>query len=103
MSNMTMAWTAIQAIADFLVLDTRGLPTQSTKPATQVRQFGLYHAGLEMQISPREMLTGMAKRKFPPAPPGKRYVFRPWKRGPDGKILYASTYGFKAWPILVDA
>jgi hypothetical protein len=42
------------------------------------------------------------KRRFPPPPPGYRYVFRPWRRDPaTGQILYASNYGIKAWPILV--
>lgn len=43
------------------------------------------------------------KRKLPPAPAGKRYVYRPWRRDPrTGARLYASSFGLKAWPILVD-
>jgi hypothetical protein len=37
------------------------------------------------------------------APPGKRYVYRPWRRCPNTKrVLWARHYGLKAWPILVD-
>lgn len=37
------------------------------------------------------------------APPGKRYVFRPYKDDPrTGQRLWARQYGIKAWPILVD-
>ncbi len=46
----------------------------------------------------------MASRKTLKAPPGYRYIFRPWRRHPKtGKILYAWQYGLKAWPILVPA
>jgi hypothetical protein len=42
------------------------------------------------------------KRQLPPPPPGYRYVFRPWRRDPrTGRILFASSFGLKAWPILV--
>ena len=42
------------------------------------------------------------KRKLV-APPGKRYVFRPYRKDPvTGKVLWASQFGLKAWPILVD-
>lgn len=44
----------------------------------------------------------MAKRPFPKAPPGHKYVFRPWRHDPKtGKVLHASAFGLKAWPILV--
>jgi len=26
-------------------------------------------------------------------------IFRAWRRGPNGEILYARDYGYKAWPI----
>jgi hypothetical protein len=43
------------------------------------------------------------KHTFPPAPPGKRYIFRPWRHCPDtGRKIWAKHYGRKAWPILVD-
>lgn len=43
-------------------------------------------------------------RKHEPAPPGKRYVFRPYRRCPQtNRLLWAKHYGLKAWPILVDA
>lgn len=46
----------------------------------------------------------MARRTLPEPPPGKKYIFRSWRRDPDtGRILYAANYGLKAWPILVDA
>lgn len=48
----------------------------------------------------------MAGKKIPPPPPppGKRYIFRTTRKDPEtGKVLYASAYGLKAWPILVDA
>jgi hypothetical protein len=45
----------------------------------------------------------MAKRPPKPPPPGKKYVFRPWREDPrTGRILYAAQFGFKAWPILAD-
>lgn len=45
----------------------------------------------------------MAKKSHhPPPPSGYRYVYRPWRRDPNtGRILYAASYGFKAWPMLV--
>ena len=46
----------------------------------------------------------MAKRKLPKPPPGYRYIFRPYRTDPKtGKVLHASTFGLKAWPILVPA
>lgn len=45
----------------------------------------------------------MTKHGLPPAPPGKRYIFRPWKTDPKtGERIHASRYGKRAWPILVD-
>lgn len=42
------------------------------------------------------------KKAVPPPPPGYRYVFRPWRVDPKtGSRIYASSYGLKAWPILV--
>lgn len=39
-----------------------------------------------------------------PAPPGKRWVFRPWYRHwRSGKIIRACDYGRKAWAFLVNA
>lgn len=44
----------------------------------------------------------MAKRTLPPAPAGMKWVFRPWRHCPKtNKVLYARTFGFKAWPMLV--
>jgi hypothetical protein len=44
----------------------------------------------------------MAKHTLPEAPPGYRYVFRPWRRCPiTGQKLWARSYGKRAWPILV--
>jgi hypothetical protein len=43
----------------------------------------------------------MRKRKLPPPPPGYRYVFRASRKDENGNVIYASTYGLKAWPILV--
>ncbi len=35
-------------------------------------------------------------------PPGFKLIFRPWRICPKtGDKLYAKTFGFKAWPILV--
>jgi hypothetical protein len=36
-----------------------------------------------------------------PPPLGKRYVYRPWITK-NGKRIYASYYGLRAFPILVD-
>ncbi|MEM1132650.1 MAG: hypothetical protein AAGH53_06925 [Pseudomonadota bacterium] len=36
-------------------------------------------------------------------PPGKRIIFRPWITLKNGKRLYASAVGKRAFPILVDA
>jgi hypothetical protein len=42
------------------------------------------------------------RRSLPPPPPGYRYVYRPWRRDPNTqRILYASEFGLRAWPILV--
>jgi hypothetical protein len=36
-------------------------------------------------------------------PPGKKLIFRPWRIDPvTGERLWARSYGYKAWPILVD-
>ncbi|HEX3664202.1 MAG TPA: hypothetical protein VHU23_03095 [Rhizomicrobium sp.] len=44
----------------------------------------------------------MAKSHNPQPPPGMKYVFRPWRTDPKtGRKIYASTFGFKAWPMLV--
>ena len=44
----------------------------------------------------------MSKKTLPPAPAGYRYVFRPWRLCPKtGQRLYAKSYGFRAWPLLV--
>lgn len=32
---------------------------------------------------------------------GRKLIFRPWRRMPDGSILWARNYGLKAWPIWV--
>jgi len=45
----------------------------------------------------------MQNATLPPAPIGKKYVFREWKYCPwTGQKLYAKAFGFNAWPILVD-
>jgi len=42
------------------------------------------------------------KHSLPPAPPGRRYIFRPWRRCPKtGRRIHASEYGLKAFPILI--
>lgn len=39
----------------------------------------------------------------PQAPKGQHYIFRPWRTCPKtGRKLWASWFGLKAWPILVD-
>lgn len=44
----------------------------------------------------------MAKtKKKPPVPPGFKLVFRAWITGKDGKRKYATSYGLRAWPLLV--
>ncbi len=44
----------------------------------------------------------MATGSLPPAPPGYRYIFRPWRKcAHTGKVLYAKAFGLKAWPILI--
>ena len=46
----------------------------------------------------------MPKAYLPPAPIGKKYVFQKWKYCPwTGQQLNAKTFGYSAWPILVDA
>lgn len=47
------------------------------------------------------MKGGMLMSKKLIAPEGKRYIFRRWIKI-NGKIVYASQYGIKAFPILVD-
>lgn len=42
----------------------------------------------------------MGKTKIE-VPPGYKVIFRPWRTGKDGKRIYASTFGLKAWPLLV--
>lgn len=36
------------------------------------------------------------------APPGKKWIFRPFITTKDGKMIWASTYGLRAFRILVD-
>jgi len=38
-----------------------------------------------------------------PVPPGKKVIFRRWITLKNGKRLYASAVGLKAFPILIDA
>ncbi len=40
-------------------------------------------------------------RKLPDVPEGYKVIFRPWRTLPNGKRLYASAYGLKAWPLVV--
>jgi hypothetical protein len=45
----------------------------------------------------------MGKHTFPPVPPGKRLIFRPWKTDPQtGERIYASQFGKRAFAIIVD-
>lgn len=45
----------------------------------------------------------MANTVHEPLPPGKKMIFRPWRECPKtGKRIYASAYGKKAWPIIID-
>jgi len=38
-----------------------------------------------------------------PLPPGKKLIFRAWRIDPvTGERLYAKSYGYKAWPLVVD-
>jgi len=39
----------------------------------------------------------MSKKQYPPAPPGHTLVCRPWKTLPSGDVIWASTYGKKAF------
>lgn len=41
--------------------------------------------------------------KEPIVPPGKKLIFRPWITLKNGKKLYASQFGKRVFPILVDA
>lgn len=43
----------------------------------------------------------MHKRALPKPPPGYRYIFRPWRRDRNGRVVYAYQFGLKAFPILV--
>lgn len=46
----------------------------------------------------------MANKPKIDVPPGHKVIFRPWRKCPKtGKILYASSYGLKVWPIIVPA
>jgi hypothetical protein len=42
----------------------------------------------------------MAKKKKVP-PPGFKYEFRAWITTKSGKVIYASWFGYKAFPLLV--
>lgn len=56
---------------------------------------------VRLLVAPLAMEERM--RRYRKAPPGKRYVFRPYRTDPrTGKVLWAREYGLKAWPILVD-
>lgn len=35
------------------------------------------------------------------APPGYRWIFRPYRRLKDGRVLWARAYGYKVWRLLV--
>lgn len=77
---------------------------QSRSPDTRIES-PFYIIGRESQGKqrPEEGLV-MAKRKLPKPPPGYRYIFRAYRTDPKtGKVLHASTFGLKAWPILVPA
>lgn len=36
-------------------------------------------------------------------PDGMKLVFRPWRKLPNGKVLWAKHYGLRAWPMVVKA
>lgn len=42
------------------------------------------------------------RRLYRTAPPGKRWVCRPWRTLPNGRIIYASTYGKRVFCWLED-
>lgn len=43
----------------------------------------------------------MKQTKPEEAPPGYRWIFRPWKTLPDGTRVYAASYGKRAFKFLV--
>lgn len=46
----------------------------------------------------------MEQLKLPlPIPEGYVLVFRPWRTLKNGKRIYAKTYGFRAFPMLMKA
>ena len=47
----------------------------------------------------KEAKSEMTKPKE--APPGYRWIFRPWITRPDGTRVYASSYGKRAFRLLV--
>lgn len=56
---------------------------------------------VKRQYTPLKEIVVMTKR-YTPAPPGYRYVFRPWRTCPKtGDKLYAKAFGIRAWPILI--
>jgi len=58
--------------------------------------------GLLVKVNSAPRRRGMATGTLPPAPPGYRYIFRPWRKcAHTGKVLYAKAFGLKAWPILI--
>ena len=45
----------------------------------------------------------MSEGKYPPPPPGKKRIFRPWVTDPKtGERIYASQYGKRAFVIYID-
>lgn len=44
----------------------------------------------------------MQQLKLPlPIPEGYLLIFRPWKKLKNGTIIFAKTYGFRAFPMIV--
>ena len=98
------ARVAARASKRILHLCMRGLSLQSRLDTDAVSFATLEYTSdaRDWQYTPRRRTEGMAKKALPPAPPGYRWVFRPWRTDPKtGQRVYARTYGFKAWPIMI--
>ena len=68
-----------------------------------VQILGLPNASCKL-IPPKKEVFYVRDIKVPPAPPGKKWIFSRFRRVKNSeRLLDAWEYGYKAWPMLVNA
>lgn len=83
-------------------LPIAGPPRPNEQLPLQVLFYGS-DRGVARVAPERDRIVASDKRRRMPVPPGKKLIFRTWRRcEKTGQILHASAFGLRAWPILID-